>query len=160
MLAHARPKNNENNNKNFYLRLINFFFLRISIDIIIYDNKIVIKLGIAVVWRAFCFLCRSFFFIFIPACICVLNSFIAFFIFMNDKSATVKLKNVEHTTTRILCAQKDASDSAWNRFCSIYMTLNDRQQYDEDTDAEQSTAYIELLPLFLVRCILFCKWKR
>lgn len=76
---------------------------------------------------------------------------------MNDKSATVKLKNVEHTTTRILCAQKDASDSAWNRFCSIYMTLNDRQQYDEDTDAEQSTAYIELLPLFLVRCILFCK---
>lgn len=44
----------------------------------------------------FLFSLPLFFFIFIPACICVLNSFIAFFIFMNDKSATVKLKKVEH----------------------------------------------------------------
>lgn len=120
MLAHARPKNNENNNKNFYLRLINFFF---SSNFYRYNNiwqQNCNQVGDCCCLTCFLFSLPLFFFIFIPACICVLNSFIAFFIFMNDKSATVKLKNVEHTTTRILCAQKDASDSAWNRFCSIY----------------------------------------
>lgn len=47
--SNAGPCLPQKQQQKLLFALDKFFFLRISIDIIIYDNKIVIKLGIAVV---------------------------------------------------------------------------------------------------------------